>query len=404
MAKELEQACADGCNEKVAEAYTGMEDALESMDVATKMAKFEKEHAKNPMFTVFRQYMTMVLEMLMFIRAIRSADWLLHLQALEIFTKYYFAHDRLNYARMIPLYLAEMKALPETDPDIYREFKDGNWVVNKNPTVPFSFLGVDYGLEHINRSMKVSGDLVGITQNPSARAKFFLIAPELARLARQAKDMAGVTVKVQDRHHNHNTKVLPSLTKVVARDDVKCGLCTESSEGRKLFETFITERIEKGRTNLWAKMKKRKLLTWKSTGQKAKVKLNNAIVELQEDRSLFARMMMVCQTRPEINLQEAIGVHEFTVMPRALFAADGTMLHCSKKSALMALAEKEAAIATPSNDLATASLECNKVDIVDGMAVLQSLDKRPELPRVLNLLSISWSGFFKNTAIVMSFT
>ena len=74
-------------------------------------------------------------------------------------------------------------------------------------------------------------------------------------------------------------------------------------------------------------MKKRKLLTWKSTGQKTKVKLNNAIVELQEDRSLFARMMMVRQTRPEINLQEAIGVHEFTVMPRALFAADGTMLH-----------------------------------------------------------------------------
>ena len=179
-----------------------MEDALESMDVATKMAKFEKEHSKNPMFTVFRQYMTMVLEMLMFIRAIRSADWLFNLQALKIFTRYYFAHDYLNYARMIPLYLAEMKALPETDPDIYREFKDGNWVVNKNPNVPFSGLGVHYGLEHINRSMKVSEGLVEITQNPSARAKFFLIAPELARLARQAKDMADMTVKVQDRHHN----------------------------------------------------------------------------------------------------------------------------------------------------------------------------------------------------------
>ena len=133
----------EGARASIAEAHTRIEDALESMDVVTKMAKFEKEHAKNPMFIVFRQYMTMVLEMLMFIRAIRSADWLLHLQALEIFTKYYFAHDRLNYARMILLYLAKMKALPETDPDIYREFKDGNWVVNKNPNVPFSGLGVD---------------------------------------------------------------------------------------------------------------------------------------------------------------------------------------------------------------------------------------------------------------------
>ena len=110
----------------------------------------------------------MVLEMMMFVRAVRTADWLLHLQALEKFTKYYFAHDRLNYARMIPLYLAEMKALPLNDPDVYREFLDGNWVVNKNQSVPFCGLGADNGLEHINRSMKVSGGLVGITLNPSA--------------------------------------------------------------------------------------------------------------------------------------------------------------------------------------------------------------------------------------------
>ena len=252
-----------------------------------------------------------------------KTDWLLHLQALEIFTKYYFTHDRLDdYARMISLYLAEMKSLPETDPDIYRELKDGNRLVNKNPNVPFN--GVNHCLEHINRSMKVSGGLVGITLNPSARAKFFLIAPELARLARQAKHMAGVTVKIQDRH-NHNTKVLNRkgknilklkstisiytncftqtgdelfnlVTKVAVLDEVKRDLCTESSERRKLFETFITERIQKGSTNLWSKMTKRNLLTWKSTGQKAKVKLNNAIVGLQEDRCLFAKMMIVCQT------------------------------------------------------------------------------------------------------------
>ena len=60
----------------------------------------------------------MVLEMLMFIS---TANWELHLKALEIFTKYFFAHDRLNYVRMIPLFLAEMKALSNTDPEIYPE-------------------------------------------------------------------------------------------------------------------------------------------------------------------------------------------------------------------------------------------------------------------------------------------
>ena len=65
--------------------------------------------------------------------------------------------------------------------------------------------------------------------------------------------------------------------------------------------------------------------------------MNDAIVELQEDRSLFARLMMVCQTRPAINVKEAIGMYEFTLVPRALFAAEGSMLHCPNKSALMSL-------------------------------------------------------------------
>ena len=114
--------------------------AVESMEIMKKMKEFDQSHENSPMFMVFRHYMGMVLEMLMFIRAVRTANWELHLEALEIFTKYFFAHDRLNYARMIPVYLAEMKALSNTDPEIYAEFKGGNWVVNKNPCVPFARL------------------------------------------------------------------------------------------------------------------------------------------------------------------------------------------------------------------------------------------------------------------------
>ena len=106
--------------------------------------------------------------------------------------------------------------------------------------------------------------------------------------------------------------------------------------------------LNKGKENLWSPMKKRKLLTWKSTGKKAKVAVNKKLVELQEDRSLFARMMMVCRSRPEINIEESIGMYEFSLVPRSLFAADGTMLHCSNKSALMSLIEGEAPAAASS--------------------------------------------------------
>ena len=67
--------------------------------------------------------------------------------------------------------------------------------------------------------------------------------------------------------------------------------------------------------------------------------------------------MMVCQSRPEINLQEAIGTYEFSLMPRSLFIVDGEMLHCLKKSTLMTLIEKEAPAVDSSNVLSDVRVE-----------------------------------------------
>ena len=89
-------------------------------------------------------------------------------------------------------------------------------MVNKNALVPWWGLGADHALEHVNRSTKVSGGLVGITLNPSARANFFMISPELARLAEEANDMAGVSTKLQDQHHNLTAAMLSREEKTSA--------------------------------------------------------------------------------------------------------------------------------------------------------------------------------------------
>ena len=246
-----------------------MVSAIDNLDIL-EMSTFEAANTNETMFKVMRHYMRMVMEMLAFIRAVRTGDWSLHLITLEMFTKYFFAHDRINYARMIPVYLAEMSSLNEADPEIYEEFIQGNWVVNKNAQVPFCAVGADNALEHINRSMKVCGGLIGITLNEAARTKFFLIAPELARLAEQAKKMAGVSSKTQGHHHNLTVAVLAReekgvaqltatierftnpfpdihtdlfnlVTKVVMPQTVKEDLCEQSEIGRRLFDCFVKE-------------------------------------------------------------------------------------------------------------------------------------------------------------------
>ena len=105
-----------------------------------------------------------------------------------------------------------------------------------------------------------------------------------------------------------------------------------------------------------------------------KVTTTDKIVELQEDRSHFARMMMVCKSRLEIDIKETVGKYEFLVVPRSLCAADGKMLHCSSKSSLMNILKKlndntnNRRVASPNEDQV-------QVAIVDGVAELQSLDK-----------------------------
>ena len=156
-------------------------------------------------------------------------------------------------------------------------------------------MGADTALEHINHSMKVTGGLVGITLNQDARTKFFLIAPELARLAEQAKNMANVSPKILVHHHHlaaavlareekgvkqltatiksytnpfsdtdtTNTDFLNLVTKVVMPERVKKDLCEQRKIGSQLLDSCVKDRIQSGKENLWSPMKNRKLLTLK---------------------------------------------------------------------------------------------------------------------------------------------
>ena len=125
----------------------------------------------------------------------------------------------------------------------------------------------------------------------------------------------------------------------------------------------------------------------KAAGKKVKLSLGQKVMELKEDRSLFAHLLLVSKSRPEINLEDAVGRHELSVVPRSMFAADGEMLHCHTKSNLMAILE-----ILPDSTDNNANLEsdhggelpmetsqemdhASRIAVVDGMAEVQSMGK-----------------------------
>jgi len=87
-------------------------------------------------------------------------------------------------------------------------------------------------------------------------------------------------------------------------------------------------------------MKKVQLKMWKSARKTVKHKLADRVVELKDDWSLFARMLIVSRSRSEIILKESIVQHEFTSLHRALFSVSGALLPATDKSKLMAIFEE----------------------------------------------------------------
>ena len=85
-------------------------------------------------------------------QATRQKIWGLHLVSLHELVKYFFAYDMKNYARLTPVYLAQMFALKDNDKETW------DFSVNKS-CVPFSAIGGDHAIERENRSFKVLGGI-----------------------------------------------------------------------------------------------------------------------------------------------------------------------------------------------------------------------------------------------------
>ena len=117
-----------------------------------------------------------------------------------VFSKVFLTNiqSEQKYARLVPLYLAEMTALQSTNPDIHQEFIDGNFVVNKNQ-IPFCAIGVDHALEHINRITKSLEDSWALHRMPVLGRDSSL---QLSRLAEEAHVMAGLPTTTCKEHHD----------------------------------------------------------------------------------------------------------------------------------------------------------------------------------------------------------
>lgn len=308
-----------------------------------------------------RKYMDMFEILLLFQRASREENWELHLASLDAMVPYFFSHDQINYARMTPLYLATMMDLKTADPETWDYLKH-NFSINKTG-IPFCSIGTDHALEQENKKLKVNGGVVGLTQNPNALYRFCLVSPSLNLLVNRFLERSGIREnRIQLKHYQlsgtaskrimsnvkrttqmmsnfdvsfeENDCVFNILTKAVLQKEVSDQLLRNDEIGKKMYQTFIDERI-KGPLPIWTTMKKRKLETFQNQAKVIKCKVGQKIVQMKEERTLITRFLIMSRHREEINLQSIIGNYELSVVPQALFAAGGVPHPCLDKAKVL---------------------------------------------------------------------
>jgi hypothetical protein len=111
---------------------------------------------KIPEFFIWKSVLNLELICLRFVRSIREANFVLYIDVLKELLPWMFALDHTNYSRWLSVRYRDMHALRLTNPDVFKNFKDGAFVVNKS-TRAFSAIALDHAHEQENTAIKRRG-------------------------------------------------------------------------------------------------------------------------------------------------------------------------------------------------------------------------------------------------------
>lgn len=307
---------------------------------------------------------------LQFVKAERTGHWELHLLSVSAMVPHFFAMDRPNYARWLPVYIMDMRQLATKHPQAHQEFVNGYHAMSRSGK-PFSQVWTDMALEQtINVDSKSKGGIISISQNPGALDRWFLTSHERASVTIALKNMFTQERNFVDKHKeagakrvardeadvqklvscfttelmaNPFTQESESLVHfatgfVLPSNSADC-LIISTEKGCEQMNTFVEKRLNTNEISFWDPIPKLKVKAFESTTMKIQVKaVNDKLVTVGADRELFARLLIAANVR-QINLKEVV-CYELSSVLFSLAYQDGS-LRKTAKSTLAALIESK---------------------------------------------------------------
>ena len=250
---------------------------------------------------------------------------LIDCSSLNAMAKWFFALDRTNYARWIPVHLKDLLELKMKHPGLHEEFENGKFTAQRTAN-SFSAMALDQAHEQLNSFVKGDGGAVGLTENPSALLRWMISGPEMARIISEfescSEDENG---KLHPHHENssahterfntniqsllHTMKELGNpfeeegdeLVSLVSKDivspDAVLTLKKIKATGESQFNTFVEERLRIGSIPLNEAIPRNKFSLFGEKAKRNPSKNAGKLKTAKQDTRLFARLYIGCQSR-----------------------------------------------------------------------------------------------------------
>ena len=336
------------------------------MEITDLFAIFKSENQeRSKLFAFWDEYCSMVTTLLQFLKAERTGNWKLHLSSTAAMLPQFFAMDRQNYARYLPLY-----AETGTHPDVYKEFAEGNHSISCSGQ-PFSQMSTDMALEQsINADSKSSGGVVRISQSLSALERWFFTIHERASITSALKATFGLQDGGQASHKEaaprrvrrdeedvkkmiscfssglmtnpfnlDSDALLNIATGVVLPENVAQTLVHSTKKGWQRMKAFNEQRINSNAVGFWEPIPNMKIKTFSSANKKIQVKSSDKLVTVNADRDLFGRLLIVSNTR-QLSLKDVLSF-QLSPVPYSLANADRKSKKGDKERPMLSSGERK---------------------------------------------------------------
>ena len=190
--------------------------------------QYEEEY---PQFKFSSIALRFELQLLEFVKSLRVGDFDNYIKTLEFLTPWMFSLDHVHYARWLPVHIRDMRNFKERHPELYQEFKNKKFVVQKSNR-KFSMIAMDQNHEQQNAIVKGVGGVVGLTENTTALRRWCVCGPEIARVLNKFESCRQSKVYCIDNEHHDATL----STQVTFVKHVKSLVATIEDNGNPFLE------------------------------------------------------------------------------------------------------------------------------------------------------------------------